>query len=237
MSSHLVCIVGCVRRRMIALHQHRQPAAGPGRGRGGAMPDGTLRYFALGDTTSGAMAEQTVIDLRRSVELAEGTDPVLVAAAMNPAMSAWIALRRRIDFRASQTVLVLGATGSSGRMAVQVARRLGAGKVIAAGRDSQRLAALDADSVVRFGDIPGIGDVAAEVDVVIDYLWADHCRRDTPSASTGRPGSPAELDRGRLGPGPDAAIPSAALRALPCRSSGAVRGRCPPPRSSPNCRL
>ncbi|MGA7465192.1 MAG: zinc-binding alcohol dehydrogenase family protein, partial [Mycobacterium sp.] len=57
----------------------------------GRMLDGTLRYFALGDTTSGAMAEQTVIDVRRSFPLPDGADPVLVAAAMNPAMSSWVA--------------------------------------------------------------------------------------------------------------------------------------------------
>ena len=81
----------------------------------GRMSDGTLRYFALGDTTSGAMAEQTVIDLRRSFVLPDGTDPVLVAAAMNPAMSSSVALRRRTTFEAGQTVLVLGATGSPAR--------------------------------------------------------------------------------------------------------------------------
>lgn len=195
----------------------------------GRMPDGTLRYFALGDTTSGAMAEQTVIDLRRSVELAEGTDPVLVAAAMNPAMSAWIALRRRIDFQAGQTVLVLGATGSSGQMAVQVARRLGAGQVIAAGRDAQKLAALGADGVVRFGDTLGIGDVAAEVDVVIDYLWGQVTVDAITAIAVNR------VDRGRplswieVGSvaGPDAAIPSAALRALPLQIVGSGQGSVP----------
>jgi NADPH:quinone reductase-like Zn-dependent oxidoreductase len=75
------------------------------------LTDGTLRYFALGDTTSGAMAEQTAIDLRQSFELPGGTDPVQVAAAMNPAMSSWVALRRRTGFQAGQSVLVLGATG------------------------------------------------------------------------------------------------------------------------------
>jgi len=110
----------------------------------GRLPDGTLRYFALGDTTAGAMADQTVIDLRQSFVLPDGTDPVLVAAAMNPAMSSWVALRRRIDFQTGQPVLVLGATGSSGQLAVQVAKRLGAGRVIAAGRNPQRLAELPA---------------------------------------------------------------------------------------------
>jgi Zn-dependent alcohol dehydrogenase len=51
---------------------------------------------------------------------------------MNPAMSSWVALRRRIDFRRGQSVLVLGATGNAGRMAIQVAKRFGAGRVVAA---------------------------------------------------------------------------------------------------------
>src|SRR5262245_49853145 len=110
----------------------------------GRDPDGRLRYFVLPDTTMGAMAEQTVIDSRRSIVLAEGADPVAVAAAMNPAMSSWVALRQRVSFQAGQDVLVLGATGSAGQMAVQVAKRLGAGQIIAAGRDPGRLAALPA---------------------------------------------------------------------------------------------
>src|SRR6202012_4312 len=115
------------------------------------LPDGALRYFALGDTTSGAMAEQTVIDLRQSFELPSDTNPVQVAAAMNPAMSSWVALRRRTDFQAGQSVLVLGATGSSGQLAVQVAKRLGASRAVAAGRHPPRLATLSdlgADDVV-----------------------------------------------------------------------------------------
>jgi NADPH:quinone reductase-like Zn-dependent oxidoreductase len=62
----------------------------------GRAPDGAVRYFVLPDTTMGAMAEQTVIDQRRSVALRDSADPILVAAAMNPAMSSWIALRQRL---------------------------------------------------------------------------------------------------------------------------------------------
>jgi NADPH:quinone reductase-like Zn-dependent oxidoreductase len=176
----------------------------------GRMPDGTLRYFALGDTTSGAMAEQTVIDLRRSFALPEGTDPVLVAAAMNPAMSSWVALRRRISFQAGQTVLVLGATGSSGQMAVQVAKRLGAGRVIAAGRNPERLAelpGLGADTVVRLGDSPGLGEVAA---------------RSAGSRSARSPDRPPRSRRRHCAP-------------CRCRSSEAGKARFPPPASWPNC--
>ena len=81
----------------------------------GRGPDGLLRYFILPDTRVGAMAEQTVIDTRRSIVLPVGSDPIAVAAAMNPAMSSWIALRQRVPFQPAQDVLVLGATGHAGR--------------------------------------------------------------------------------------------------------------------------
>ncbi|HYY17774.1 MAG TPA: hypothetical protein VE864_02955, partial [Streptosporangiaceae bacterium] len=48
-------------------------------------------------------------------------DIAKVAAAMNPAMSSWVALRRRVPIQPGQSVLVLGATGNGGAMAVQVA--------------------------------------------------------------------------------------------------------------------
>jgi NADPH:quinone reductase-like Zn-dependent oxidoreductase len=85
----------------------------------GRGPDGVLRYFLLPDTTLGAMAERTLIDPRRSIVLPDDVDPVRIAAAMNPAMSSWVALRRRIEFEKGQRVLVLGATGNAGRMAVR----------------------------------------------------------------------------------------------------------------------
>ena len=88
-------------------------------------PQGRLRYTVLDDTTLGTLAERTVIELDRSVLMPKDADPVQLAAAMNPAMSSWVALRR-IDFKRGQRVLVLGATGNAGRMAVQVAKRFGA---------------------------------------------------------------------------------------------------------------
>lgn len=60
---------------------------------------GKLRYTILDDTPLGTMAARTVIELDRSVVLPDRIDPVLVAAAMNPVMSSWVALRRRIEFR------------------------------------------------------------------------------------------------------------------------------------------
>lgn len=103
---------------------------------------GRVRYAALDDTNLGTFAERTVIDTRRSVVLPDDVDPVRIAAAMNPGMSSWVALRRRVTFREGQRVLILGATGSAGRMAVQIAKRFGAAQVFAVGRDATRLKAL-----------------------------------------------------------------------------------------------
>ena len=85
----------------------------------GQMPDGQRVYFVSPDDTWGSMAERAVVDRRRTIPLPEHADPAKVAAAMNPAMSAWVALRRRVPLQAGQTVLILGATGNAGGMAVQ----------------------------------------------------------------------------------------------------------------------
>ena len=201
----------------------------------GRAVDGALRYFVLPDTTVGAMAEQTVIDQRRSVTLPDDADPILVAAAMNPVMSSWIALRRRIHFAPGQTVLVLGATGSSGRMAVQVAKRFGAGHVIGAGRDPQRLAALTelgADATVRLDDAGSAGDLARaarDVDVVIDYLWGPPTASAMAAIVVNRPDPGKPLTWIEIGSvaGGAAAIPSAALRAARLQIVGSGQGSVP----------
>ena len=203
----------------------------------GRAPDGSLRYFILPDTTMGAMAEQTVVDLRRSIVLPGGSDPVLIAAAMNPAMSSWVALRRRVTFRRGQKVLVLAATGSAGRMAVQVARHLGASHVIGAGRQPGRLAALTglgADMTVSLSGPPAdvarhLGQAARDVDVVIDYLWGP------PAADAMLAVVRSRTDRGQpltwieVGSvaGPTAAVPSAALRAARLQIVGSGQGSVP----------
>jgi NADPH:quinone reductase-like Zn-dependent oxidoreductase len=202
----------------------------------GRGPDGLLRYFVLPDTTMGAMAEQTVIDTRRSIVLAEGTDPVTVAAAMNPAMSSWVALRQRVSFQAGQDVLVLGATGSAGQMAVQVAKRLGAGQIIAAGRDIGRLAALPAlgaTATVPLGAGTGassgadrLAKTAADVDVVLDFLWGRPATDAMIAIITNRADRGQPLSWIQIGSvaGPTAEIPSAALRAARLQLVGSGQG-------------
>lgn len=200
----------------------------------GRGPDGVLRYFVLPDTTLGSMAERTVVDTRRSIVLDDGCDPLTVAAAMNPAMSSWVALRRRIDFRSGQSALVLGATGSAGRMAVQVLRRLGAERVVAAGRDEERLAgltSLGATETVRLGTAAsrtGL-ETAAEVDVVVDYLWGEPAAEAMVALVTARADRSRPLTWVQVGSvaGPTADIPSAALRAARLSIVGSGQGSVP----------
>jgi NADPH:quinone reductase-like Zn-dependent oxidoreductase len=204
----------------------------------GRGPDGRLRYFILPDTTMGAMAEQTVIDVRRGVVLPDSTDPVVVAAAMNPAMSSWVALRQRVPFQPGQDVLVLGATGSAGQLAVQIARLLGAKNVIAAGRDAGRLAALialGATATVRLAGDAGetadrMGQAAADVDVVIDYLWGEPAAAAMIAVVTNRADRGRPLSWIQIGSvaGPTAPIPSAALRAARLQIVGSGQGSVSP---------
>lgn len=200
----------------------------------GRDADGRLRYFILPDTTMGAMAEKTVIDARRSIVLPDGADPVSVAAAMNPAMASWVALRQRVEFQAGQRVLILGATGNAGEMAVQIAKMFGAAEIVAAGRDSERLArlpALGASATVHLAGDPDafgkqLGRAASDVDVVIDYVWGEPAAAAMTSVITHRAdrGKPMTwIQIGSIG-GPTAPIPSAALRAARLSIVGSGQG-------------
>src|SRR5580704_13651041 len=200
----------------------------------GRGSDGLLRYFVLSDTTLGSMAERTVIDTRRSVVLPDGTDPVAVAAAMNPAMASWVALRQRVRFQAGQSVLVLGA-GNAGQIAVQVAKLLGASRIVVAGRlhtgvAGRLRAAGAAETVSLDGELDvaakRIGEVASDVDVVLDYLWGEPAAAAMAAIITARADRGKPLTWVELGSvsGPTAAIPSAALRAARLTVIGSGQG-------------
>ncbi len=200
----------------------------------GRRSDGKLIYFVAEDEVIGTMADKAVADVRRAIELPDRVDVAKVAAAMNPAMSSWVALRRRVPIQSGQTVLVLGATGNAGRMAVQVAKRLGAGYVIGAGRDPDRLGALTsigADRVVRLTDdadasANALGAAAAEVDIVIDYLWGKLAQQAIATLLTARDDPSRALDWIQIGAiaGPTIELPSVALRSSNLRLQGTGHG-------------
>ncbi len=151
----------------------------------GLTQDGRRVYFAMPETPFGALAELCPVSSRRCAEIPDSLDDITAAAIANPGMSAWAALVERAHLAPGETVLVNGATGTAGRIAVQLAKYLGAAKVIATGRNVEELEEvkqLGADVVVpfRLGLHPsGAKDYeealkqvfASGIDVVVDYLW------------------------------------------------------------------
>src|ERR1700733_10101751 len=99
-------------------------------------------YFVLPKPPLGSMSERTVVRSGQCVALPDGLDDVTAAAIANPGMSAWAALKERAKLVAGETVLVNGATGTAGRLAVQIAKYMGAKKGIATGRNIEVLKSL-----------------------------------------------------------------------------------------------
>jgi NADPH:quinone reductase-like Zn-dependent oxidoreductase len=198
--------------------------------------DGTLAYVAGTRHPYGTFAE--FISPSVVIPLPHHADPIMIAAGMHPSMSSWLPLKERRNELGGPglgTVLILGASGMTGRLAVQNAQVLGARHVIAVGRDATALGALsgpDRSLVTLTGVAELDRDSLVEAvaghhpSTVLDYVW----------------GAPAEaafaaLARLRLTPadrpiaylqvgesaGPHAALPAGLLRgtAISIRGSGA----------------
>jgi NADPH2:quinone reductase len=102
--------------------------------------------------------------------LPDGIDDVTAAGIANPGMSSWAALKFRAQFVPGESVLILGAAGVSGRLAIQIAKRLGAKRVVAAARELEGLKELGADAVIPIDREAFRGEPC---DIVIDYLWGN----------------------------------------------------------------
>jgi NADPH:quinone reductase-like Zn-dependent oxidoreductase len=146
----------------------------------GRLDDGRRVYFFLPKTTHGSMAEQTVVPSAQCSLLPDGLDDVTAAAIANPGMSSWAAYKERAKLKAGETVLVNGANGTAGRLAVQIAKHLEAKKVIATGRNADALrsvVALGADVTIPLVESEAVLEdsfkeqFAEGVNVVVDYLW------------------------------------------------------------------
>ena len=157
----------------------------------GRLPDGRRVYFVLPKPPFGSMSEQTVVALSHCIPLPDGLDDMTAAAIANPGMSAWGALVERAHLVAGETVLINGATGTAGRIAIQLAKYLGAAKVIATGRNVEELEEvkqLGADVVIPFtlgtSHPSGAKDYeealkqvfASGINLVVDYLWGESAK-------------------------------------------------------------
>jgi NADPH:quinone reductase-like Zn-dependent oxidoreductase len=147
----------------------------------GALPDGRRVFFGGPRRPFGAMAERTIAPAAFCFPVPDTLDDATAAALPNPGVSALLTLQQRAKLAKSETVLVLGATGVTGKLAVQIAKLLGAGRVIAAGRNIQaldKLRALGADATIQLNQSDdelknAFAKEAGEAGfhVIIDYVW------------------------------------------------------------------
>jgi len=113
--------------------------------------------------------------------LPENIDDKVAAALPNPGVSAWLSLTFRGKLLHGESVLILGATGVTGRLAVRIAKLLGAARLVAAGRNRQVLNTLPefgADTNIRLDvsddelrEAFASAVRGAGFQVVLDYLW------------------------------------------------------------------
>lgn len=148
---------------------------------GVGLADGQRVFFGGCRSPYGAMAQRTVVPKAFIFPVPAGLDDELAAALPNPGVSAWLSLTHRAKLAPGENVLILGATGITGQLAVRIAKLLGAGRVVAAGRNQQVLQSLlqnGANAIIRLdGPVEEIrksflteaGESGFQV--VIDYVW------------------------------------------------------------------
>ena len=138
-----------------------------------------MRVYAQGLT--GMIAEKALISKNRFTVLPDGIDDIVAAALPNAVIGATMALLFRAKMQKGHTVLINGATGVTGRLAVQVAKHYGAAKIIVTGRNAEsleKLTQLGADYIISLKQdddtiINQLKEISKTnpIDIVIDYLW------------------------------------------------------------------
>lgn len=146
----------------------------------GYTVDGTRVYFNWPMAPFGSWAELARFDPDRTFPVPATVDDDMAVALGISGLAAWLPLTRHADVSSGQSVLVLGATGVVGSIAVQAAKILGAGRVVAAGRHLDSLNKtrdLGADAIVELGGDDDAAALKAETqngyDVVVDLVYGE----------------------------------------------------------------
>lgn len=139
------------------------------------MDDGSSAYFNASVPPFGSFAERTLIDPGKSIPVPEGLDPGLALCFGIAGMAAWLGLEWRARLREGETVLVLGASGVVGRIAIQAAKLMGAGRVVAASRGGGDLGA---DATVNPSEVDDVTEALRDAtgggpDVILDPVWGE----------------------------------------------------------------
>ncbi len=190
----------------------------------GITSDGRRVFFAFPRAPFGTMAEQAPVFLDNCTLVPDDLDDVTAAALGNPGMSSWVALRERAKFERGESVLINGATGSAGRLAVRIARYLGARAIVATGRNESQLEALHdlVDEAIPLSLEPAQLETRFDqalrthrVGVILDYLWGTSAERLIAAIARNSAGDAAPRIRfvqiGAVS-GADIRLPGSALR-------------------------
>jgi NADPH:quinone reductase-like Zn-dependent oxidoreductase len=202
----------------------------------GRLDDGSRVHFFLPRAPYGSMAERVVVPTSQCTSVPDGLDDITAAAIAIPGMSSWVALKERANFAAGETVLVNGATGTSGRLAVQIAKYLGAKKVIATGRQAaslQSIKALGADQTILLDENRDAMEktfkeqFAGGVDVVLDYLWGQSAECLLTAESKVGTDKPVRFIQIGTSSGANITLPGAILRSTGIELKGSGLGSVP----------
>ena len=155
----------------------------------------------LGLQRDGTYAERVRVSPDAVADVPDGADPALACALGIAGMAGWMPVASRAPVRPDDRVLVLGASGTVGTVAVQAAKLLGAAHVTAAGRDRAALERTGADEIVTLEDDFG------EPTYVFDPLWGEPLRKAADAAAPG-----ARIVHLGQSAGPEATLTSAAVR-------------------------
>ncbi|MEA2334639.1 MAG: hypothetical protein QOG40_1129 [Solirubrobacteraceae bacterium] len=182
---------------------------------GVGLLDGRRVYFDAPIPPYGSMAERALIDPQATYDVPDGVNDAIAVALGISGLAAWLALTWRAEVKPGEHVLVLGASGVLGQIAVQAARALGAARVVAAARSRdglQRCLALGADAAVELDgaeDLPAALAQAADgrIDVVVDPLFGEPFAAAVNAASFG-----ARIVQLGASAGSDSTVSSAPIR-------------------------
>jgi NADPH:quinone reductase-like Zn-dependent oxidoreductase len=203
----------------------------------GRLASGKRVYFALPEAPFGGMGEQCLVRTSHFIDVPDGLDDVTAAALANPGMSSWAALTERAKFSKGEVVLINGATGTSGSLAVQIAKFRGARKVIATGRNPKvlkSLLSLGADVIISLDQSEDALENAFKeqftgdgVNVVLDYLWGKSAEKLLiTAAKEGKEAVPIRFIQIGTSSGANITLPGAVLRSSAIELMGRATYEC-----------
>ncbi|MBY7142561.1 zinc-binding alcohol dehydrogenase family protein [Virgibacillus sp. NKC19-3] len=202
----------------------------------GEQSDGKLVGFSGAKAPYGAMAEKVVVSKEFTVPIPDGVNAETAAALPSAALTSLFPLKWGVNMKPGATVLINGATGVAGKLAVQIAKLLGAGRVIGTGRNKKslkRIKELGADTIIDLKqseeDLSTSfkQEIEEGIDIILDFLWGyptEKLIKALVPQEINLNGQRTQLVQIGEKAGPDLTLPADALRTSGLEISGGASG-------------